>query len=234
MNQDIKTLSRTLVGMSAEITPYKTIIFDLDGTIIDSSNEIIDALKVTLADSGLEDIIIDPSNIGLSVSKIISFSNPNVTDEELSGIEKGFRKNYDSRIHSLTSVYSGVIEVLHKLGNRGYQLGLATMKPTKPTIGVLEQLDLIKYFHFVRSSDHWEGERFNKQTLLGRIVTESGIVPSETLYVGDHPNDIIGARNVGFDSVAVSYGYTALPKLKAENPTYLVNEIQELLFVLGE
>lgn len=206
----------------------RAVLFDLDGTIVDSRREILDALTRACANAGLEGVRPRLSDIGLAVKDIVRNCAPGVTDADLAAAEREFRREYDDRRHELTTLYPGIVEVLRTLAEGEHIVGLATMKPKKPTASIIETFGLKPWLREVRCSDSWEGPRCTKAGLLERMIVELGCGRAETVYVGDHPDDMAAARKSGIKSIAALYGYGDPDAMRAASPDASVARPSEI------
>jgi len=208
------------------------LLFDLDGTLIDSSEEILDALQEAVGNAGLGQIVPRISDIGLSIRNIVRNCRPSIDEDSLARVEHEFRFAYDNRVHARTKLYPGVRESLETLFDAGFWLGLATMKPKKPTLAIMESFKLTQYFGAIRSSDSYAGPRCSKSGLVGKVMAEFGIDRSRAAYIGDHPDDMKAAFASGMRSIAALWGYGDRILLEESRPDYSIEYPEELLGLL--
>ncbi len=208
---------------------YDVILFDLDGTLTDSSpgimNSIVYALKkynISVENTGDLRRFLGPP-LHESFRDFYGF------DDEKSMEAVGFYREYFSTKGLLENeVYSGIREMLEDLKDNGKKLILATSKPQPFTDRIMEYFDLAKYFEFIAGSN-MDGTRSKKAEVIAYALESCGITgKSNVVMVGDREHDIIGAKTVGIDSIGVEYGYGDYDELSDAGATYIVKTVEEL------
>lgn len=210
---------------------YKYILFDLDGTLTDSKDGIINSMKFALEYYGYKK---------LSEEEYLRFVGPPFLDSirEYFGVDEAeavkIVEKYRERFGTIglfeNSVFEGVEEMLGQLNKCGKILGIATSKPTVFTEKILEKYDLKKYFRVTVGSE-FDGTRDTKTEVIGEAINllmPGGKDRSSVIMVGDRKYDIIGAINCGIDSIGVRYGYAEANELESAGATYMVNTVDEL------
>ncbi len=211
---------------------YEAIIFDLDGTLTDSADGVINAVRCALQKLGIE----------AESAELKSFIGPplQLSFREKYGLEEdkvwqaieAFREYYREKGIYENRLYPGVAEMLEKLAGKGKRLYLATSKATPFAETILRHFQIESYFTAL-SGATFDGSRVEKKDVLAHLFKLSGnLNPREAVMVGDRKHDIIGAREHGFDSAAVTYGYGSVAELSGEKPTYLVHTVKELTDLL--
>ena len=211
---------------------YQVLIFDWDGTLVDSSSAIIECVQRTAAELDLP----IPSYqqlkevIGLSLGQVYPLLFPKASDKfEL------FKQHYQYR--SLLAVpykeilFPGVRELLGTLNQQGYRLAVATGKSRMSLNAALHQLQLDGLFDTTRTAD----EAFSKphpQMVLD-ILQELMVTPQQALLIGDTEYDMQLAKNAGIAAVAVSCGVDEAERLLTYQPLACLNETKELENWLG-
>lgn len=213
------------------------IVWDLDGTLVDSGTDIAKAANMARRGAGLplipEDIAI--SYVGDGVVKLLErvlghgVSSP-VTEEEIEAGLARFNAHYEQHLLDETDIYPGIRDVLASFSDR--PLFLATNKPRRFTMAILEGLGLDGVFQKVVAGDDVP-RRKPDPAHIHACIEGTGLSPSLLTVVGDSPNDILAARGMGARSVAVTYGLVPGARLKAENPDVLVDKVEDLVGVLG-
>ena len=212
---------------------YDVILFDLDGTLTDSSpgiiNSIIYALKrynITVEDTATLKKFLGPP-LHESFKEFYGF------DEDKSMEAVSFYREYFSTKGLLENqVYDGIPNLLEELKNNGKKLILATSKPQKFTDRIMEYFDLAKYFEFIAGSN-MDGTRSKKADVIEYALQQCNIIDkSKAVMVGDRMHDIIGAKAVGMDSIGVEYGYGDYEELNAAGATYIVKTVDDLKNIL--
>jgi phosphoglycolate phosphatase len=206
------------------------LIFDLDGTLIDSKNDIISSIKVSFDSIGRNIIDrVEETYIGLPLREIAFSIDPSMTDEEYKLFQNIFRKDYDEKSYSATFLMDGVTSVIAKLLNMHVTLYIATAKPTIPTKKILSALKISQYFKSVISMDSLAPDNRTKEILIQKILKENAISYNEAAYVGDYPTDIIAASKCGIKAIAFLNGYGKREDLLALNPDYSIERLEDLL-----
>jgi len=188
---------------------YKIGLFDLDGTLTDSKDGIIDSARRTLAYYGINP---EPEDM-------IKFIGPPLRENFMSlyGFDAAkaeeatakYREYYSTDGIFNNSVYPGIIEMLEKLQNFGVELMLATSKTTVYAERILEHFRMAGYFSFVAGAE-FDGRRSHKKELIEYALENAktrGDSKNGAVMVGDRKHDIIGAREAGIKSIGVTYGY---------------------------
>lgn len=200
---------------------YKTLLFDLDGTLTDPFDGITRCVQHALACQG---IAVDDRQqlagfIGPPLAQaFIDFYGLSVeqADQAVADYRQRFARigMYENR------VYDGVRELLTGLKASGRQLFVATSKPWAFAQPIIEHFGLSDCFDQVYGSE-LDGQRTDKRSLLAHILRERGLTADSTLMIGDRRFDIQGARDNGLASAAVSYGYGSVDELRACSPDML-------------
>lgn len=206
---------------------YPLIVFDWDGTLLDSAAAIVRAIQAAAADMGIE----PPPNerarhvIGLGLMDALSHAVPDLPREAYPRMVERYRHHYLSRDHEL-SLFEGVDELIAELHGRGHWLAVATGKSRKGLDRALEFSGLRRYFHATRCAD----ECFSKPhpAMLHELMDELGMAPEACLMIGDTTHDLLMAQNAGVDSLAVSFGAHPTEQLLAAQPRACVHSPAEL------
>lgn len=208
----------------------KNYIFDMDGTITDSSKEVLLCFEKAFEKS---DIKIDPKRlnsdvIGPPLVEIIKLIAPDIKDDEaaLNKVMFAFRKIYDYDENDITTLYDGIYDFLSELKNAGKHLFIATFKPMLPTKRVMKKLKL-NMFEDVYTIDKF-GEKISKTQMIEDIVEKYGLKKEETVMIGDAINDMKAAKQAGVTSIAAMWGYEADKEKLAASADFTVNNVTEL------
>ncbi len=208
---------------------YDVILFDLDGTLTDSSPGIMNSIVYALKKYNISVENTDDLRKFLGPPLHESFRDFYGFDDEKSMEAVGFYREYFSTKGLLENeVYSGIREMLEDLKENGKRLILATSKPQPFTDRIMEHFDLAKYFEFIAGSN-MDGTRSKKAEVIAYALESCGIMgKSNVVMVGDREHDIIGAKTVGIDSIGVEYGYGDYDELSDAGATYIVKTVEEL------
>jgi phosphoglycolate phosphatase len=184
------------------------VVFDLDGTLVDSSVDIADAANALIEELGGRRLpkaaIVDMVGEGavLLVRRALSAA---ALDPEHPGALDRFLELYDMRLLAHTVAYDGTAEALRAIG-RLAPMSVLTNKPARATGRVLEGLGLRHHFRDVIGGDTAWGRKPDPAGLL-QLASSAGVPPAETLMVGDSPIDLATARNAGTRVCLVRYGF---------------------------
>lgn len=191
----------------ANLSSVRALIFDLDGTLIDSKQDLIRSVNAMLVETGREPLHEDTvsSYIGHGAPRLVVRALGNgATEEECERALKFFLTHYDEHKLDSTHAYPGVAEALEEL--RDFPMAVLTNKPVRVSRKILEGLGLANYFRAVYGGNSFETK---KPDPLGakKILEELSAAPAEALLVGDSEVDVQTARNAGTLAAAVNYGF---------------------------
>jgi phosphoglycolate phosphatase len=212
---------------------YETFLFDLDGTLTDPQVGIINSILYALERFGIAESdrkglvkFIGPPLLD-SFRKWYGFSDP-----EARKAVALYREYYAELGIYENMMYDGIGDLLSGLHSRGHVLILATSKATIYAQKILEHFRIAQYFDRVEGSN-FDLTRAAKSDIISDILSETSARDrGEYLMIGDHADDINGARENGIDSVAVTYGYGSKETLAKAGPTHTVHTVQELRTLL--
>ncbi|MEC5396932.1 HAD-IIIA family hydrolase [Uliginosibacterium sp. H1] len=206
---------------------FDLIVFDWDGTLMDSTALIVRSLQAACADLGLPvpDDVRAAHVIGLSLADAIHYLLPDVPDSAHQQVAERYRYHFLTDADTLV-LFDGVPALLASLHARGHQLAVATGKARRGLDRVLLGSGIEHLFVATRCAD----ESFSKPHpgMLLELMDECLVEPSRTLMIGDTTHDLQMARNAGTAGLAVSYGAHPLPVLQAEAPLAIVHDIPAL------
>jgi phosphoglycolate phosphatase len=223
--------------MSIQLFP-KAVIFDLDGTLIDSAPDLHAALNRLMAMEGrrLLKIYEVVRMIGDGVPKLVE-RGYQATGElpdnlELNKKIEHFIEDYEKNSTNLTTLFPNVTETLKVLIKNQVQLGICTNKPQAATLKVLQHFGLTNIFQAVVGGDQLQGVRKPDARHLMATLDILNVMPKDVVMVGDSPNDIDVAINAGVTSVAVSFGYRRVPVIEM-GATHIIDNFADLVGVLN-
>jgi len=210
------------------------IVFDLDGTLIDSRDDIANSLNQTFREIGY-----DPLPMEVIASFVGNGVNPLIhrAVEAAGHIEREkevltlFRQRYWEHLLDNTRLFEGVAETLPKLEGR-YAMGLVSNKPEIFTKRIVGELGLKKYFNeSVYGGDTLPVKKPDPLPLL-HAAAHLGVSAEESLMIGDSKSDVKAARAAGFQIVCMSYGYNHGEDIRNYDPDLVVDSMAELKDVL--
>lgn len=195
------------------MNPIRAVVFDLDGTLIDSVPDIATALNRCLQNEGRETLPDDgvAKLVGGGARELVARALGAATPStETDRVLKDFLAFYEAEPVALTRLYPGAREVLDSLRDAGLPLAICTNKPEPLTRLILDRLDLAAYFAVV-----WGGEPGKPlkpdAACLRTVCDRLNVAPAEALMVGDSHADIDAARASGCPSIVVAHGYEQRP-----------------------
>ena len=209
----------------------KHIIFDLDGTIIDSKIEIISTYQHVLDQIPTEfNVDLNAIDFGANLNQVLSF----IYKSDLEKIVKAkdlFANLYDNSNFENTFVYEKVHETLTKLLENGKSLYVATNKRHIPSRKIIEIKQLKPYFKDVIGNEMSPNVSMSKSKMIEYLMNKHSF--KRGFMIGDTVGDIDAGKANGLSTIAVSYGYQSLEELEKENPNYMSNSFENLLkFIL--
>ena len=215
------------------MSKFKYILFDLDGTLIESGKGIMNAVKYALKKYGIDETneavlrsFVGPP-LNQQFAKCYGFS----AEKSLEAVLV-FREYYETKGILENEMYTGIDKVLQQLKNQGKYLMVATSKPEKFAHNILVQHDLEKYFDFIGGS-LTDGSRITKIQVLDYVLKTNKIENTdEVLMIGDTKFDILGAKNFDLKSMAVTYGYGTEKELMEAKPDFTAGSPEEILWVI--
>lgn len=186
------------------------ILFDLDGTLIDSSPGILASFGRILAAQGMKPVVsLEASLIGPPLAVTLRQVS-GVGDEALLGrLVEAFKADYDSAGYRSTEVFPGVAEGLAQLAACGARLFIVTNKRMVPTRRILDALGLANLFVGIHTRDETEPPAASKSAVTQRVVARYRIDPARAIFVGDSDEDAAAARENGLAFIHARYGYGA-------------------------
>jgi phosphoglycolate phosphatase len=187
---------------------FRSIIFDLDGTLIDSRAAILDAFGKALAAQSIEPRIPWAAiRIGPPLTETLRELVGDSDETLLDALAEQFKAHYDTSGYRASEVFGGVQELLDALAAAGARCFLATNKRIAPTRLILSHLQWEQHFRDVYALDRETPRLRDKATMLARLLTAHALAVEDTIYVGDTPEDEAAAAVNGLHFAAVTWGY---------------------------
>lgn len=206
---------------------YEMIVFDWDGTILDSAGAIVRAIQAACRDLG----VVVPSDrqashvIGLGLLDAMRHAVPDLAPEKHREMADRYRFHYLSGDHELT-LFNGIREMLERLQSAGHILTVATGKSRLGLDRALAYSGLAPLFQASRCADECHSKPHPQ--MLEELMAEFAVVPGATLMIGDTSHDLLMARNAGVDSLAVTYGAHTHDHLLEFQPLACLHTVPEL------
>lgn len=212
---------------------YDLIVFDWDGTLMDSTAAITGAIQQACDDMGLTVPSREQASyvIGLGLEDALRHAAPDLPHADYPRLAAAYRKHYFALDGQLI-LFDGVLELLHELKSAGYNLAVATGKSRIGLSRAMDRPELRGLFDTTRTAD----ETFSKPhpAMLHEIMAELASPPKRTVMVGDTTHDLQMARNAECDAIGVSYGAHDIAQLESLAPAGLVHSVAELQGFLAQ
>ncbi|HIJ37385.1 MAG TPA: phosphoglycolate phosphatase [Rhodospirillaceae bacterium] len=192
-----------------------TILFDLDGTLVDSVPDMLTAMNRSLVELGRPAVSASALRgwVGDGVATLIRralIATGGLSDDLVQTMQAAYLRNYDGHTADESRPYPEVENVLHQLSAEGYRLAVCTNKPTSLSLQMLESLGLRALFSAVVGGDAVPQRKPDPGHLLVALAAAGGD-RDHVVMVGDSINDVEAARAAGIPVVAVSFGYSRRP-----------------------
>ena len=207
---------------------YKLVIFDWDGTLMDSVDRIVSSMQSAAKVVGL----VIPSNdevkqiIGLSITEALQQLFAGITSEDTEAMRLQYKHQYQEIDDTPTPLFDNAINLLTQLKQKDKLLAVATGKGREGLNRVLTMSETVDYFHTTRCA----GEMPSKPNpeMLTSILSELNVAPHEAIMIGDTSHDLKMAQNAGVDSIGVTFGVHGKDVLEQYNPKAVVDSLSGL------
>jgi len=208
---------------------YDAIIFDLDGTILDSSDDVMlcleeafDKEKLQINKSKLTHNIIGPP-----LDKIAKSVLSTLTDEQANKIVDNYNEIYDSEKYDSSRMYSGMFQLLVELKEAGKKLFIATYKPDFSTHRLIKKFNLTM-FDDIYTIDKYQDKTLTKKEMLLEIIEKYNLNKTKTIMIGDALGDILAAKANEITAVGALWGYGDYKQPLIDNADYSIDSVENL------
>ncbi len=205
----------------------KAILFDLDGTILDTIKDIHQGVNVGLKTYGYSNVTVDQvkRSVGSGAMQMIALCAPSANKEMVKKIHDAYQISYDENHKDLTTIYDGVLPLLKELKKK-YQLAVVSNKYDHLVQSLI-------HHYFPNIFDAVLGMTKNlpikpEPDMVLKVFKDLNRTPDEVIYIGDSEPDILVSKRIGMDHIAVSYGYRDEKILKALSPMHLAKDVETL------
>ncbi len=206
----------------------KLLVFDWDGTLMDSETRIVNCLRAAIHDAGLPERDNEQLKnvIGLGLREALHALFPDGDEASLQKLVDGYRHHFLHEDQTPSELFDGVHEMLLALNDTGYFLAIATGKGRVGLEHALQQSGVRELFHATRCADETRSKPHPQ--MLDELIDYFGVEPEHAVMIGDTEYDLLMASNAGTHSVAVSYGVHSRDRLLQHKPLACVDNTNQL------
>lgn len=209
-----------------------TIVFDLDGTLIDTAPDLVDTLNVVFAREGWPPVpyATARNQIGggakMMIQRGVAAEGIVIAPAKLEQLFAEFIAHYDEHIADRSRPFPGLIDALDELASRGCRLAVCTNKLERLSMRLLKRLNLAEHFAFVCGQDTFGTQKPDPEVLRRTVVAAGGNV-AQAIMIGDSITDIRTARAAGIPVIAVDFGYSDRPVSELD-PDRIISHFAQL------
>jgi phosphoglycolate phosphatase len=212
---------------------YELIVFDWDGTLMDSTGMIVHSIQAAARDLELIPPTEDAARhiIGLGLGDALRHALPDLPEARYEELVDRYRHHYLSRDHEI-DLFDGAADLVRMLADKGRWLAVATGKSRRGLDRALVHSGLGVFFGATRCADECHSKPHPQ--MLEELMAEFAVLPEQTLMIGDTTHDLLMAKNAGVDALAVSYGAHPRAALEQVAPLYCADSMPQLAAWLAE
>ncbi len=210
------------------------IIFDLDGTLIDSSSDIAWVTNRLLSETGRDEMDEDDIKacIGWGVKMLLEQVMPGESPEAIDKARLRFLQIYDHHLVVDTTLYEGVLDALRIFKEKGKTLAIVSNKPVRLTEDILCEFGIREHFGCVLGGDSMKVRKPSPEPLI-HVMKELSCTPEASVMVGDSPVDCEAGKAAGTATIGALYGFRPEEELRRAAPDILVKDFNELTRILA-
>jgi len=216
----------------ARVLRYRAVLFDLDGTLVDSYAALADAVNFARHQHGLEELRESTIRefVGEGIEKLLQRAFDGQVPD---GAQSVFERRYDEICCTGSRVLADVESTLKKLNALGVEMAVCTNKPSTFSRKILEFLHLASFFRAIIGPD-LTGARKPEARHVLQTLEATACQPADALFVGDMPIDVRAARNCGIDVAVVATGSSTSEALRASAPDHYLNRFSDLVGIVRD
>ncbi len=210
------------------IPAYKLIIFDWDGTLMDSQARIVTCLQIVAKEMQLEPLTENTLKkvIGLGLNEAIFKLYPHLQADQIQYYADRYRYYYITADDTPSALFSGVRTMLQQLSDKGFMLAIATGKARRGLEPVLNETGLKEMFHGSRCADETRSKPHPQ--MLEELLDEFAVTADDAIMIGDTEFDMLMAKSLDMDALAVSYGVHDKVDIMKHQPLACVDSVMQL------
>jgi phosphoglycolate phosphatase len=208
------------------------VVFDLDGTLLDTAPDLVASLNYTIAEKSLPPVVyadlthLVGQGARVMIEKALRMHDIVLGDAELTGLFERFIGHYRGNMPGESRPYPGLIEALDRLAGAGHRLAVCTNKIESLALPLIDSLGLTSRFAAITGGDTFAVRKPDAEHLLGTVRLAGGD-PARTVMIGDSISDIAVAANANIPSIAVPFGYSDVP-VESLSPTIVIDHFDRL------
>lgn len=207
---------------------YEVLLFDLDGTLTDPKEGITKSVQYALRKMDIDEDNLDNLTPFIGPPLQVTFDEIyQFNEQQIKEALQFYRQRFIEKGMYENEVYEGIPELLHQLTNAGYQLAIATSKPTVFAEQILHHFKLHHYFDCIMGSE-LDGTRTSKGAVIEEIIKQLKLENiAQCVIIGDRSHDIIGANENDMPSIGVTFGYGSRQELEKAGATHIIDSVSE-------
>mgnify|MGYP000005103244 FL=1 len=209
------------------MSPYQLIVFDWDGTLMDSTGHIVNCMQKAIAELDLPSLPDSAINhiIGLGLNEAVMSLYPDADHNLISILADKYREIWLNHPHD-TPLFDNAVALIQRLSEQDYFLAVATGKSRRGLDKVLTATGLGEFFHATRCADECHSKPHPQ--MLEELMDHLGVEKQQTLMIGDTEFDLQMAHNAGAHSLAISHGAHKIETLQACQPKAVVDDLHQV------
>ena len=218
--------------------PQPIVVFDLDGTLVDTAPDLLDSLNHCLNLSGMDKV--DPVTLRryvgqggrVMIERAFEAQQKLLSTQQLDGLIDIFIEHYSAHMPGRSALYEGAEQAMDALADAGYRLAVCTNKYEGLSVNLLTGLGQVQRFSAICGSDTFSFRKPDPRHLV-ETIRKAGGDPNRAVMIGDSRTDIDTAKAAGIPVVAVDFGYSDLP-VSAYDPSRVISHYRELKVELAD